>query len=124
LGASRARATTLPENWYPKAFDPVVDQATFEAMKDYCLAHRRTYVDWEAAARQWKRNQSKYDRTASTGAPRGKRAGSIIDAIDNFIDQNGGIEAANRYVPGSSGPGSLNLDSQSSAHGVRRLPSR
>jgi hypothetical protein len=115
--------TTFPENWFPKAFDLIVDQAMFEGMKDYCLAHNRTYVDWEAAARQWKRNQPKFEHGNRSNL-NGKRAGSVLDACDQLIDQLGGIEAANQYIPGSSGPKPLELDRKPSTNGPKLISSR
>jgi uncharacterized protein YdaU (DUF1376 family) len=41
----------------------------------------------------------------------GRQGKSVLAAADRLIEDLGGMEAARRYVPGSSGPRPLNLDS-------------
>lgn len=49
---------------------------------------------------------------------------SLLASTDWLIDRVGGMEAARAYVPGSSGPTPLRLDSGSSPPSIRRLPPR
>jgi ATP-dependent Clp protease ATP-binding subunit ClpA len=49
---------------------------------------------------------------------------SLLASTDWLIDRVGGMEAARAYVPGSSGPTPLRLDSGSIPPSIRRLPPR
>ena len=120
--------TAFPENWFPKAFDPSADQVLLDGMKDYCLAHNRTYADWEAAARQWKRNQPKFEGNGRSNS-HGKRAGSVLDAFDRLGEQLKAAGATGDYIPGSSGPEPLKIaadrmDPPLRPNGPRLIPSR
>lgn len=59
-------------------------------------------------------------------APQGvyRNANSVIAAADRIIDGFGGVEAARGYIPGSSGPQPLRLDSGPVSPSLQRLPSR
>lgn len=66
-------------------------------------------------------NQGRWDDQPAPGGSQNGR--SLLAAADRLIDKFGGMEAANRYVPGSSGPGPLRLDLKGGAPGVRKLSS-
>lgn len=129
--STHARASPLPDGWRlseadtayarSKNWDESRIQAEAERFSHHARLRGRAVADWSAAWRAWVTSpyQQQQPKTES-GSGRGR---SILDAADRLIEQLGGHEAAKRYVPGSSGPQPLNLDSRAGAARLRLVPS-
>ena len=64
------RATQMPDDWIPNerhkelSIELGVDlQREEEHFRDYCLAHQKTYKDWDAGFRTWLRNAKGFKRS-------------------------------------------------------------
>jgi hypothetical protein len=121
LPKTKNRLFSFPENWFPNCFDPISDQSMFEQLRDWALGKDIHRADWEATARNWKRNQHRFEPKGGTGNGRSR---SLLEAFDRIIDP----EAAARYVPGSAGPQPppkprpLKLVGREGPQGIRSLP--
>lgn len=78
LESPRRTATAIADDWHPSAAHGVFAKdlgldLAWEAdhFRDWCLARRQTYVDWDAAFRTRLRNSRKYSRSQSGPPPQG-----------------------------------------------------
>lgn len=86
---------------------------------NHYLANGERRASWPACWRKWV--TSPYQQPQKNGNGDEK---SIVAACDRFIAQNGGMEAAREYVPGSSGPAPLDLDRLKGQASPRLISSR
>ena len=104
--ASRAKPKIpLPENWHPE----LAGDTEFQKFCDHARQNDRRCVDWEAALRNWNRNAPKFNGGQNG---HGRRHGSVLDAFDRLGERLKAAGATDDYIPGSSGPRPLELDTQ------------
>jgi len=117
--ASRAKKpmTPLPENWHPE----LAGDIEFQKFCDHARAKARLCADWEAALRNWNRNAPKFNGGQNG---RGRRHGSVLDAFDRLGERLKAAGATDDYVPGSSGPRPLELDTPVRPANLRLVPPR
>jgi len=116
--SARRPKTPLPDNWHPELGGDV----EFQKFCDHARANDRRCVDWEAALRNWNRNAPKFN--GGNGNGRGRRSGSVLDAFDRIGERLKAAGASDDYVPGSSGPRPLELDTPLRPANLRLVPPR
>ena len=125
--------TRLPEDWAPTDDDLEVARSCLpetavakelEKFRDHWRAEagpKAVKRNWSAAWRNWCRRAPNFNSN-NRGRQDGRRSGSLLDATDRLIEKFGGMEAANAYVPGSSGPTPLRLDIGNGPKNLRLIP--
>jgi hypothetical protein len=115
--ASRAKPQTpLPDNWHPE----LAGNVEFERFCDHARSKGRLCADWDAALRNWNRNAPRFNGAQGNG--NGRRSGSVLDAFDRLGEKLKAAGASDDYVPGSSGPRPLKLDTQVRPNGLKLIP--
>lgn len=114
--ADRNFATT--RNW-PQARIESEEQR----FRDYWLANGKAKADWAATWRNWV--TSPYQTNGGQrGNGQGRRSGSVLDAFDRLGERLKAAGATDDYIPGSSGPRPLELDTQVRPAGLKLVPKR
>jgi hypothetical protein len=93
-----SRCMPIPQNWLPNrdfarqlgwSEDKIdAEEARF---RDWALSKAVTYRDWDAAWRNWVR--SPFQTPPKPQGSNGKRAGSLLDAIDRLTDGQSGLDS-------------------------------
>jgi len=117
----KGRKIDMPIDWRPTIAVATEDEGEFERFKRYCKANGKTYVDWDAAWGNWR--TSPY-RGGQHGNGQGRRHGSVLDAFDRIGERLKAAGATDDYIPGSSGPRPLELDTQVRPAGLKLVPKR
>ena len=113
------RSFAASKNW-PQARIDIEEQR----FRDYWLANGKAKADWAATWRNWV--TSPYQTNGGQyGNGQGRRHGSVLDAFDRLGERlNAQGSFADQYVPGSSGPTPLRLDTQVRSNGLKLVPKR
>jgi hypothetical protein len=113
-GPKRARASPISADWKVPdraralAVELSVDiKQTEDRFRDYLASSGKLYADYDAGFCNFIRNTPKFN-----GVPNGRQDDpkSALAAGRRQLERLGGMEAANAYVPGSSGPTPRGLD--------------
>ncbi len=119
--AARAKhaKTPLPPDWQPKGEQRDVAEA--DEFRDHALAKDYRYANWDAAYRNFQK--SPYNARNKGGQNgQGRRHGSVLDAFDRLGEKLYAQGATDDYIPGSSGPRPLQLDTQVRSNGLKLVP--
>jgi len=92
-----------------------------ERFRDYWLANGKTKADWAATWRNWVRSPIQ-NGGGQHGNGQGRRHGSVLDAFDRLGERLKAAGATDDYIPGSSGPRPLELDTQVRPAGLKLVP--
>jgi hypothetical protein len=93
-----------------------------ERFRDYWLANGKAKADWAATWRNWV--TSPYQSNGGQHGGQGRRHGSVLDAFDRLGERLKAAGATDDYIPGSSGPRPLELDTQVRSAGLKLVPKR
>ena len=105
--APKNRRRPLPDDWEP--IGEQRDPAEADEFRDHARAKGYQYIDWHAAYRNFQKSQ--YNARNQGGQNgRGRRHGSVLDALDRIGERLKAAGASDDYIPGSSGPRPLELD--------------
>jgi len=116
--AARAKRP-LPADWEPKGEQR--DPAEADEFRDHARAKGYRYIDWDAAYRNFQK--SPYNARNKGGQNgQGRRHGSVLDAFDRLGERLKAAGATDDYIPGSSGPRPLELDTQVRSTGLKLVP--
>jgi len=121
LAPAKKRRRSLPDDWEP--IGPQRDPAEADEFRDHARAKGYQYIDWHAAYRNFQKSQyNARNRGGQNG--RGRRHGSVLDAFDRLGERLKAAGATDDYIPGSSGPRPLELDTQVRPAGLKLVPKR
>jgi len=107
--APKKRRCLLPDDWEP--IGEQRDPTEADEFRDHARAKGYQYIDWHAAYRNFQKSQyNARNRGGQNG--HGRRRGSVLDAFDRIGERLKAAGATDDYIPGSSGPRPLELDTQ------------
>jgi len=107
--APKNRRRPLPDDWEP--IGEQRDPTEADEFRDHARAKGYQYIDWHAAYRNFQKSQYNVrNRGGQNG--HGRRHGSVLDAFDRIGERLKAAGATDDYIPGSSGPRPLELDTQ------------
>jgi hypothetical protein len=114
----RKPQTPLPEDFIPANLSDS-NGLEFEKFKDHARTHDRRCVDWAAAWRNWERKAAEFNQRGT-----GNDRRSVLAAFDRLGERLKEAGATGDYIPGSSGPEPLRLDTEKRPDGFKLISSR